>query len=193
MASKRSGKNLAAIAWLILVGAAPAAVVAQSAAPGSSSGYASSAQSAAPSAPTQPGSPATPPPAAKNLPKTQIEAGDTVVKAGASITFPDTPIATASAPIVFTITNSGDAPLELDQFDPPELDGEGSLFYLLDFTSLAMSVDPGGSTSLGVSFFPADLGSAEATLVITSNDPRTPVLTINLSAKGIENPAFQGF
>jgi hypothetical protein len=134
-----------------------------------------------------------PPAPVTNVPKIQIEAGDTVARAGASISLPDTPIGTVSAPIVFTITNSGDAPLELDQFDPPELDGEGSLFYLLDFTSLSMSVDPGGSTLLAVSFFPAYLGPAEATLVITSNDPQTPVFTFNLSAKGIANPAFGVF
>lgn len=116
--------------------------------------------------------------------------GDSTLLSGATLTIPDTPLGVVSKPLQFTIDNSGDAPLVLDEFAPPQLDGDGSLFFLLDVTSLTMAIEPGESTTFAVSFFPAFLGKEEAQLIITSNDSATPVFTVNIDSTGVANPGY---
>ena len=145
------------------------------------SGSGSAAPTGLPSAPAAP---------AKNAPRIQVSEGGSTLSPGATLTIPDTPLGVESKPLQFAIDNSGDAPLVLDEFAPPQLDGDGSLFYLLDLSTLTMTIDPGNSTSFAVSFFPAFLGKEEVTLVITSNDPSTPVFSVDISSAGITNPAF---
>ncbi len=121
---------------------------------------------------------------AQDTPKLAVEVGGNPVQPGEHINVPDTPIADTGDPLEVTISNTGSAPLELDRFQPPGLEGEGSMMFLLDTSELSSTIDPGESTSFSVVFFPYETGKADATLVIATNDPEMPKFTLDLSGTG---------
>ena len=120
-----------------------------------------------------------------DAPVIAVSVNGSSVKSGQTIAVPATPVANTSDAMTVTISNTGGSPLELDKYAPPELYGDGSMMYLIDYTTYSRTIDPGESTSLTVTFFPYQTGSADATLVIISNDPRTPQFEIDLAGKGL--------
>lgn len=120
-----------------------------------------------------------------NAPVISVSVDGSSVKSGQTVTVPPTPVADTSDAITVEISNTGGSTLKLDKYAPPELYGDGSMMYIIDYTTYSRTIDPGENTTISVTFFPYQTGTDEATLVIISNDPRTPQFEIKLSGKGL--------
>ncbi|MBN8460060.1 MAG: lamin tail domain-containing protein [Verrucomicrobia bacterium] len=91
---------------------------------------------------------------------------------------PDAPVKSLS----LTVSNAGNLnPLHLTA---ATLGGDDPSSFAVDFAPL--TVPPGGSTAITVSFDPAaGNGTRAATLTFASDDPRNPSLTVNLTGRAV--------
>ncbi len=79
------------------------------------------------------------------------------------------------------ISNTGNGPLEIDEIT---LQGPGAADY--SFVLLQDTVQPGGSTNIGISFTPNATGQRVAVMTIFSNDADQPEFGFILSATALE-------
>lgn len=88
-----------------------------------------------------------------------------------------------SAPVDFTVSNNGDAPLVVGTVSLA-----GSNPTQFDITSdncTGTSVSPGGSCDIGVAFDPSTAGDLQGSLRVPTNDPTAPVATAGLEGRGV--------
>ncbi|MEA2013788.1 MAG: DUF1566 domain-containing protein [Thermodesulfobacteriota bacterium] len=83
----------------------------------------------------------------------------------------------------FTITNTGTADLEIGTISIAG--AAASEFNIQDDNCSGQTVAPSGTYTMKVVFSPASEGSKSATLLIPSNDPETPTLSVPLSGAGV--------
>lgn len=95
-----------------------------------------------------------------------------------------------SYPVLLTITNTGNADLQVLGITPIPL----ANFYL-DFQAganpchnLPMTIAPGTNRTLSITFCPGSIGSMITNMVIQSDDPDTPYTQINLFGQGLLPP-----
>ncbi|HXO20020.1 MAG TPA: choice-of-anchor D domain-containing protein, partial [Thermoanaerobaculia bacterium] len=108
--------------------------------------------------------------------------GGSAIASGATFTFPSTPAGAAES-LVFTITNTGGATLNIS--NPSTLVSGNSAFSLT--AAAPASIVAGGSGSFVVRLLSATPGTYTATVTINSNDPVTNPFTFTL--QGTVNPA----
>lgn len=97
-----------------------------------------------------------------------------------SLNFGDVESGTTAA-LSVTIGNSGNGDCIIS-----ELSINGSTeFNLPAIPTLPVTIPPNGSLDLPVNYLPIDTGLDSASLLITSNDPVLPVLTVALSGNGV--------
>jgi hypothetical protein len=98
------------------------------------------------------------------------EAAAAVTLSPGSLAFPDQAIGTTSAPQSVTVANTGDAPLFINSAAVPNT---------LDFTEVhdgcsGLTLAPGTSCSVSITFSPTASGTRSASLVVTDNAPSSP-------------------
>lgn len=93
--------------------------------------------------------------------------------------FHDQRVATVSDPLVVDIGNTGDSALACSI----GIQGAGAADYSCPIAQLVVA--PGASTGLAVVFAPAAAGLRTANLVLTTNDPDRPSITVALEGRGI--------
>lgn len=92
----------------------------------------------------------------------------------------------SSATASFTITNSGNADLEVSAVTPGGPDaGE----FLVSGITFPLSIPPNGTSGFDVTFDPTAVGEKNATITVTSNDPANNALEISLRARAVPRPA----
>ena len=84
-----------------------------------------------------------------------------------------------SSNFVVQIFNNGSAPLSVDSIKV-----NGNVFSI-NPVSLPVQILPGNSISITINFTPVDYAFYQGSVSIYSNDPVTPVVTINLSGRGL--------
>jgi len=82
-----------------------------------------------------------------------------------------------------TITNAGGADLIVSAIGDP-----GGQFAIINKPGLPLTITSGQSTTLNVRFAPVFTGTATGSISIQSNDPITPLVTVNLSGVGVGAP-----
>jgi len=92
--------------------------------------------------------------------------------------------ATASAPVTFTIKNTGNAALNLTNL-PLTATGD----FQITTQPISPVSAPTGTTTFIVTFTPTALGVRTGTITIASNDPATPSYVLKLTGTGIVPPA----
>ena len=107
-----------------------------------------------------------------------------VTISGASVTFNSQLVGTASTPQSVTLTNSGNATLNIASVD---VTGPNAADFVLTHTC-GTSVAPGANCAASVTFTPSATGSRTASVKITDNAAGSPQ-TVALSGTGIA-PAF---
>ena len=89
---------------------------------------------------------------------------------------------------IFRLTNAGELDLDLQSIS---LGGANLSEFSLSFPDISSSADlpPSKNLDLTITFSPSGVSSAlrNATIMITSNDSNTPVLTFNISGLGLSN------
>lgn len=95
-----------------------------------------------------------------------------------SLSFGEVPVG-ESATLELSITNTGSAPLELRSVSVIE----GSQWF---DASGGGTLEEGASTTVSVTFTPEESGSKSGRIVVQSNDPSNPALTVQLSGTGVE-------
>lgn len=83
-----------------------------------------------------------------------------------------------------TIANTGTADLAVG---PLAVNGPGAAAFAL--AGSCSLVPPGGSCAVTVTFTPAALGRAEATLAVPTNDPAVPAAAVALAGTGVDTTA----
>ena len=106
--------------------------------------------------------------------------GPTASVSPAGLTFGSQPQATISAPRPVTITNTGDAPLQISGL---LFTGADNGDFLISSDDCRGQIAPGASCTANVSFAPQGQGNRTATLQIESNDPNSPA-TVTLTGTG---------
>ncbi|WP_250419078.1 PKD domain-containing protein [Pontibacter deserti] len=89
---------------------------------------------------------------------------------------------TTSAPQTITLTNSGTTSIQVNSVS---LTGANNAEFSHNFTN-PVTVNAGGSTSIGVTFKPSSLGTKVAQLSITHTGTNSP-LSVGLTGEGINN------
>ncbi len=97
----------------------------------------------------------------------------------ASLTFADQAIGTTSAPQSVTVTNTGDAPLFINGVSI----SEAGLDFNTDEACAGLTLAPGTSCSMSVTFHPTASGTRTATLNVTDNAAGSPQ-TVPLTGTG---------
>ncbi|MFC5051170.1 choice-of-anchor D domain-containing protein [Rubritalea spongiae] len=85
---------------------------------------------------------------------------------------------------VIQLRNSGSSPLTLSSIS------SGSADFTTDFSS-PLTLQPGASTDVAITFTPQTAKLYEEELSVTSNDPNTPTLSISLRGRAIGAPEIQ--
>ena len=101
-------------------------------------------------------------------PKIGILVGGTnLVSSVSTVSFGTNQLGQTSAPVVFTVTNSG-----LGNLIPGPLNGGIGDYseFVVDTSTMAYTVPPGGSTTFTVTFRPTSEGTRNATIYLWSND-----------------------
>ena len=96
----------------------------------------------------------------------------------------------ANAATTVTIHNNGSADLTVSAISDP-----GGAFALTNLPTLTAIICPGNTTTFDVTFSPAEIGATAASVNISSNDPDSPIVEIQLTGEGIDNspPPAQDF
>jgi uncharacterized repeat protein (TIGR01451 family) len=87
----------------------------------------------------------------------------------------------SSAPLPVTVTNTGNADLEIGA-----VTFTNSLFSISSGDVSGITLLPGASQIMNLVFTPSSLGVETGTMQISSNDPDEPVVEVNLTGTGIE-------
>ncbi|MEW6127378.1 MAG: choice-of-anchor D domain-containing protein [Acidobacteriota bacterium] len=92
---------------------------------------------------------------------------------------------TVRSPITQTVTisNLGGADLQITQITDP-----AAPFSIVDKPGLPLTIAPGQSTQLTVRFAPVSSAMSASSFTISSNDPVTPTVTVNLRGQGSVTP-----
>jgi hypothetical protein len=108
-------------------------------------------------------------------------AGPKVYAAVRSVNFGLHETGLRSDTVFFTINNYGDTPLNVTNISTslPQ-------FALVNVPSLPVQIATFDSITIGVHFAPTDHGVQQDTIVISSNDPGTPLAKVALQGKGIK-------
>jgi hypothetical protein len=99
-----------------------------------------------------------------------------------SLSFPSTPIKTASAPLNLTLSNPGGAPLTISNI---AVGGTNASDFTITANGCGSSLAAGGKCTISVTFTPAAVGTRSGSIVVTDNACMSPQ-TIALSGKGSE-------
>ncbi|HET9551543.1 MAG TPA: choice-of-anchor D domain-containing protein, partial [Anaeromyxobacteraceae bacterium] len=99
----------------------------------------------------------------------------------ASLAFGDQLVTTASAAQAVTLSNTGTANLAVASL---ALAGADAAQFTL-VNGCGATVAPGASCAVSVAFAPATIGAKAASVVVTSNDPANPTLTVGLTGNGV--------
>jgi hypothetical protein len=91
-------------------------------------------------------------------------------------------VGATGGPLMLTLRNTGDAPLDLDQ---PVLSGTGAPQFSVQFTPPG-PLAPGMTATALVSFSPMAAGSFTAMLTAASTDPKVPPVSVPLTGMGID-------
>jgi len=83
-----------------------------------------------------------------------------------------------------TVANAGNANLTLQSVEVYQTGGAD--FGAMPLAQLPLTIEPDGTVELEVVFAPTTAGTLNATLVIGSDDPETPVIEVGLSGVGVE-------
>jgi len=113
-----------------------------------------------------------------------VQGATTYPSNGTAYDFGNVVQATASAPVTFTIKNTGNAALNLTNLP---LTATGDFQITTQPTSPVAATT--GTTTFIVTFTPTALGVRTGTITIASNDPATPSYVLKLTGTGIVPPA----
>ena len=96
----------------------------------------------------------------------------------------------ANAATTVTIHNNGSADLTVSAISDP-----GGAFALTNLPTLTAIISPGNTATFDVTFSPAAIGATAASVNISSDDPDSPIVEIQLTGEGIDNspPPAQDF
>ncbi|MCB0266773.1 MAG: choice-of-anchor D domain-containing protein, partial [Calditrichaeota bacterium] len=96
----------------------------------------------------------------------------------------------ANAATTVTIHNNGSADLTVSAISDP-----GGAFALTNLPTLTAIISPGNTATFDVTFSPSAIGATAASVNISSNDPDSPIIEIQLTGEGIDNspPPAQDF
>jgi outer membrane protein OmpA-like peptidoglycan-associated protein len=103
----------------------------------------------------------------------------------AALPFGDIVINTSSAPQTVTIQNTGNRNLTYTATK------SGGAYTLAGSCVTGCTVTPGNSDSFSVTFSPTLTGQQDITVTVASNDPDSPMKTINVTGRGVA-PAISG-
>lgn len=106
-----------------------------------------------------------------------------IVVSPASIDFGASPVGQPAQARTLTISNTGTGPLEVRSFS---ISGGTANGFSLPNTA-SFTVQPGSSGAISVAFTPNRVGPTTDTLVISSNDPTSPTVTVTLNGSGSDN------
>lgn len=134
---------------------------------------------------------ATPPAGLGWVASVSAGAGYNLALTGPKIDFGSQRVLTTGPARVFTVRNTGDAPLQLGGVS---LSAGSATEFLLDTTGLATSVPPGGTTTFSVAFRPAAIARRLAMVKVLSNDADEAVSYVLLQGMGLgpEIAVFNG-
>ena len=103
-----------------------------------------------------------------------------------ALVFTDQALNQTSSPRQFSITNSGTALLTVSSLS---LSGPCAAQFAISSAALPVSLAPGQSSNVGVTFTPVELAQCNATLNVVSNAPGSPH-ALPLSGNGIGTPGI---
>ena len=88
----------------------------------------------------------------------------------------------ASEPGVLTLTNEGDAPLNIEEvrLEPEDV---AIHFAVAGADTFPIVIEPGADLQLELTYTAPDVNTREATLVIVSNNPRAPEYTVGITGR----------
>ena len=95
--------------------------------------------------------------------------------------------------VLVNVSNVGTGPLTIDRYTLVATDTDLMLADAGLLSALPVTLDPGVSTDLIVSYTPADGTGDEGTLAVFSNDPTTPEAGTIFMGQGIEPDPCEGF
>jgi hypothetical protein len=102
--------------------------------------------------------------------------------------FVDTHTGLASAPVTYTVENTGDLPLNLTGTPVVTVTGANAADFVLNTQTTTATLGSGASTTFTLVFKPSADGVRTATVSIPTNDPDQPVYSFNVSGTGITGP-----
>jgi hypothetical protein len=117
-------------------------------------------------------------------PDIAVTQGATPVADGGSYSFADTPV-DDNLDVVFTITNSGDADLELTGTPRVQIGGTHASDYSLHVDPPASVGAAGGSATFTLRFTPSAPGTRNAAISIPNNDPDEAPYSFTISGYGL--------
>jgi hypothetical protein len=125
----------------------------------------------------------------KAVPKINIKQGNTDILPSSGVyAFEKTPVGSQSAPVVFTIENSGTADLRLTNSPSIQLSGVNPDDFILDFSNTNNVIAPGASTTFSVSFKPTNDATRSATISIANNDAEINPYTFTVTGEAVFCP-----
>ncbi|GAA5484526.1 choice-of-anchor D domain-containing protein [Haloferula sargassicola] len=110
------------------------------------------------------------------------EAAGPALETNSTISFGSVRTGQSSAADGFTVTNTGDAPLEAVSV---QLSGAHAGDFILEATGVPATIAPGASSGFGVSFSPSATGPRAATLEIFSSDADENPFVLQLTGNGV--------
>ncbi|MDX9972802.1 MAG: malectin domain-containing carbohydrate-binding protein [FCB group bacterium] len=111
---------------------------------------------------------------------TGVESSLVFTAAPASLTFPEQDVGTTSPASTVTLTNTGTASVEVTSVT---LTGENAADFSVSGPALPLSLAPGATADLNLTFTPSASGAHVASLVVASSDPEGD-LVVPLSGQG---------
>jgi hypothetical protein len=106
-----------------------------------------------------------------------------------SIDFGDVLVSSDSEPETVTISNAGDYPLSIVSI---EISGSDAADFSHDAACDSSPILGGQECSFSLVFSPSSEGEKEVSVVITSDDPDEPTITIALSGNGTSETGASG-
>ncbi|MCB9066343.1 MAG: choice-of-anchor D domain-containing protein [Calditrichae bacterium] len=100
-----------------------------------------------------------------------------------AIDFGTVEIGNAAGPATITVSNTGTAELTVSAISDP-----GGEFVLTNVPVLSATIPAGSSVSFDANYLPTDAGADNATITISSDDPDSPTIEIQLSGEGTAPP-----
>ncbi|MGV3503170.1 MAG: IPT/TIG domain-containing protein, partial [Adhaeribacter sp.] len=121
-------------------------------------------------------------------PEINVRRGSTNIRTGGTHVFASQNLNTTSAPVSFTIQNTGIADLNLTSTPIVVVSGPDAALFTVDQTATANAVAANSSTTFTLTFTASSAGTKTAALTIANDDASEGSYVINLTATAADMP-----